>query len=202
MILLKSERAAEARVYLVTAAGIDSENSNIHYLLGVTFVEKQPDKAIGYLREADLLRLKHGPTLLSMGEAFYRSNRLLDAINALTESIQADSVRRRGVARAYRDQGQYPEALVDLDQALDVRGANAGLYYDKAEVYRRWGIKLHSKQWSKRHYPEQIVDAERWYRKATKLNPSWGKPYCRIAEFKYLPEALTGFACGLSLRSV
>ena len=187
LILLKSERVAEARVYLVTAAGIDSENSNIHYLLGVTFVEKQPDKAIGYLREADLLRPKHGPTLLSMGEAFYRSNRLLDAINALTESIQADSASveaREWRARAYRDQGQYPEALVDLDQALDVRGANAGLYYDKAEVYRRWGIKLHSKQWSKRHYPEQIVDAERWYRKATKLNPSWGKPYCRIAELK------------------
>ena len=91
LTLLKRERVAEARNYLATAAGIDRKNGNIPYLLGVTFVEKQPDKALGYLRTADQLRPKHGPTLLSMGEAFYRSNQLLDAINALTESIQADS---------------------------------------------------------------------------------------------------------------
>ena len=70
LTLLKRERVAEARNYLATAAGIDRKNGNIPYLLGVTFVEKQPDKALGYLRTADQLRPKHGPTLLSMGEAF------------------------------------------------------------------------------------------------------------------------------------
>ena len=175
LTLLKRERVAEARNYLATAAGIDRKNGNIPYLLGVTFVEKQPDKALGYLRTADQLRPKHGPTLLSMGEAFYRSNQLLDAINALTESIQADSASaeaREWRARAYRDQGQYPEALLDLDQALRIRGANAGLYYDKAEVYRRWGGK------------EQTRNALRSYRQAVRVNRRMGKSYCRIAELQ------------------
>ena len=63
-----SVSAPPRRNYLATAAGIDRKNGNIPYLLGVTFVEKQPDKALGYLRTADRLRPKHGPTLLSMGE--------------------------------------------------------------------------------------------------------------------------------------
>ena len=175
LTLLKRDRVDEARNYLATAAGIDRKNGNIPYLLGVTFVEKQPDKALGYLRTADQLRPKHGPTLLSMGEAFYRSNQLLDSINALTESIQADSASpdaREWRARAYRDQGQYPEALLDLDQALRIRGANAGLYYDKAEVYRRWGGK------------EQTRNALRAYRQSVRVNRRMGKAYCRIAELQ------------------
>ncbi len=175
LTLLKRDRVDEARNYLATAAGIDRKNGNIPYLLGVTFVEKQPEKALGYLRTADQLRPKHGPTLLSMGEAFYRGNQLLDSINALTESIQADSASadaREWRARAYRDQGQYPEALLDLDQALRIRGANAGLYYDKAEVYRRWGGK------------EQTRNALRSYRQAVRVNRRMGKAYCRIAELQ------------------
>ncbi len=175
LTLLKRDRVDEARNYLATAAGIDRKNGNIPYLLGVTFVEKQPDKALGYLRTADQLRPKHGPTLLSMGESFYRANQLLDSINALTESIQADSSSpdaREWRARAYRDQGQYPEALLDLDQALRIRGANAALYYDKAEVYRRWGGK------------DQTRNALRAYRQAVRVNRKMGKAYCRIAELQ------------------
>jgi tetratricopeptide (TPR) repeat protein len=175
LTLIKRGRVDEARKYLVTAAGINRKNGNIPYLLGVTFVEKQPEKGLGYLRTADQLRPKHGPTLLSMGEAYYRANQSLDAINALTESIQADSSSaeaREWRARAYRDQGQYPEALLDIDHALRIRGAKAGLFYDKAEVYRRWGGK------------EQTRNALRAYRQAVRSDRSMGKAYCRIAELQ------------------
>ena len=64
------------------------------------------------------------------------------------------------------------EALLDLDQALRIRGANAGLYYDKAEVYRRWGGK------------EQTRNALRSYRQAVRVNRRMGKSYCRIAELQ------------------
>ncbi|MDE0883209.1 MAG: tetratricopeptide repeat protein, partial [Myxococcota bacterium] len=175
LTLIKRGRVDEARNYLITAAGIDRKNGNIPYLLGVTFVEKQAEKALGYLRTADQLRPKHGPTLLSMGEAYYRANQSLDAINSLTESIQADSAEpeaREWRARAYRDQGQYPEALLDIDHALRIRGANAGLYYDKGEVYRRWGGH------------EQTRNALRAYRQAVRSDRVMGKAYCRIAELQ------------------
>jgi tetratricopeptide (TPR) repeat protein len=175
LTLLKRSRVDEARGYLKTAAGIDRKNGNIPYLLGVTFVEKQPEKALGYLRTANQLRPKHGPTLLAMGESHYRANQQLDAINSLTESIQADSASaeaREWRARAYRDQGQYPEALLDLDHALRIRGANSGLYYDKGEVYRRWGGG------------DQNEKALRAYRQSVRVNRRFGKPYCRIAELQ------------------
>ena len=126
LTLLKRERAAEARNYLATAAGIDRKNGNIPYLLGVTFVEKQPDKALGYLRTADRApetradAAVDGRGILSLKPRSTPSTRRNPSRQTLP--------RRRRVARSSVRDGQYPEALLDLDQALRIRGANAGLW--------------------------------------------------------------------------
>jgi tetratricopeptide (TPR) repeat protein len=173
--LIGRERLKEAQGYLRTAAGLDRENPNIPYLQGWTYVKSDQNKALGFLRTADQLRPKHAKTLLAIGETHYRAHSLKDAVDSLSESLQADSSSaeaREWRARAYRDRGQYPEAILDLEHALKIRGNTANLHFEIGEVYYRWqGAK-------------QLRKAIRAYNRAVALQKDLGQAYCRIAEIQ------------------
>ena len=168
--LIERGNIGEARNHLQTAAGLDRENAEVHFLLGKTYVREDPEKALGYLQTADQLRPKHSRTLLLMGESHYRANRLLDAVDRLSESIgvdSGDSDAREWRARAYRDQGQFREALLDLDQALRIRGDEARLFYQRGEIYRHWAKNR---------------DALKEYKKGIKVDRKYAPAHCRSAE--------------------
>ena len=129
--------------------------------------------------------------VLIMNERMGWNDRRIGAEVWLCKTVGGTTMRWSGItprfqAHEFKARSTYglleDTTLIDWPLTLE----ELELYYDKAEVYRRWGGK------------EQTRNALRSYRQAVRVNRRMGKSYCRIAELQ-IDLALVGCGEGVGL---
>ena len=134
------------------------------------FNARRYDEAIAAYRAI----MEKAPTLtvinLQVGNAYFNKKDYGSAVNAYSDLLKTDPNNAKGVvgiARAELARGNAQGAEAALKKAADNPAAAS------REVYDSLGEIEYDRS--------NIDDAVKWYKKASDLDPSWGKPWYRLA---------------------
>jgi tetratricopeptide (TPR) repeat protein len=121
LIYVKQKQLAPAIEALEHAVALKPEMSKARLLLANTYVAGgKPESAINTLQEGLKLNPQSPELMISLGDADVKGGHLVEAENEFRASIAVrESVGARiGLARVYRLQHRYPEAIAEMTSLL------------------------------------------------------------------------------------
>jgi tetratricopeptide (TPR) repeat protein len=160
IVCIEQDLAEEAYQALKKAVTLDPRNAYYNYAIGIVTMQRtDASESIPYLKKYCELKPNDPRGRVALGAAYFnsRDDELAGKIlSAVAHDPKATPMARFYLARVANRQGRYPEAIRQLELALQARP-------DFADAYAELGL-IYLKQ---REYPS----AQQALEKALKLNP-------------------------------